>query len=144
MAENNLMSLNLSADMIKPIIEKTIQANVLSALNGWEGVVTDMVNTVLATKVDEHGKISSYSSENRYTWIEVNLNRRIKELVEGEVKKQIEESAEAIREAVRKQITSKAGSNAIAKAVVDGLIGTFEKSWNSTINISFDKNSDQI
>ena len=144
MAENNLMSLNLSADMIKPIIEKTIQANVLSALNGWEGVVTDMVNTVLTTKVDEHGKISSYSSENRYTWIEVNINRRIKELVEGEVKKQIEESAEAIREAVRKQITSKDGSNAIAKAVVDGLIGTFKKSWNSTINISFDKNSDQI
>ena len=142
MAENNLMSLNLSADMIKPIIEKTIQANVLSALNGWEGVVTDMVNTVLTTKVDKNGVISCYSSENRYTWIEVNLNRRIKELVEGEVKKQIEESAEAIREAVRKQITSKAGSNAVAKAVVDGLIGSFEKSWNSTINISFAKNED--
>ena len=142
MAENNLMSLNLSAEMIKPIIEKTIQANVLSALNGWEGVVADMVNTVLTTKVDETGKISRYSNENRYTWIEINLNRRIKELVEGELKKQIEESAEAIREAVRKQITSKAGSNAVAKAVVDGLIGSFEKSWNSTINISFAKNED--
>lgn len=142
MAENNLMSLNLSADMIKPIIEKTIQANVLSALNGWEGVVADMVNTVLTTKVDKNGNISSYSGDNRYTWIEINLNRRIKELVENEVKKQIEESAEAIREAVRKQITSKAGSNAVAKAVVDGLIGSFEKSWSSTINISFAKNED--
>lgn len=142
MAENNLMSLNLSADMIKPIIEKTIQANVLSALNGWEGVVTDMVNAVLTTKVDKNGNISDYSSENRYSWIEVNLNRRIKELVEDEVKKQIEKSADAIRDAVRKQITSRAGSNAIAKAVVDGLIGTFEKSWNSRINISFDKNGD--
>lgn len=142
MAENNLMSLNLSADMIKPIIEKTIQANVLSALNGWEGVVTDMVNTVLTTKVDVNGKISSYSGDNRYTWLEINLNRRIKELVEDEVKKQIEESAEAIREAVRKQITSKAGSNAVAKAVVDGLIGSFEKSWNSRIEISFAKNED--
>lgn len=142
MAENNLMSLNLSADMIKPIIEKTIQANVLSALNGWEGVVTDMVNAVLTTKVDKNGDISDYSSENRYSWVEVNLNRRIKELVEDEVKKQIEKSADAIRDAVRKQITSRAGSNAIAKAVVDGLIGTFEKSWNSRINISFDKNGD--
>lgn len=142
MEENNLMSLNLSADMIKPIIEKTIQANVLSALNGWEGVVTDMVNAVLTTKVDKNGDISDYSSENRYSWVEVNLNRRIKELVEDEVKKQIEKSADAIRDAVRKQITSRAGSNAIAKAVVDGLIGTFEKSWNSRINISFDKNGD--
>lgn len=142
MAENNLMSLNLSADMIKPIIEKTIQANVLSALNGWEGVVVDMVNTVLTAKVNKDGKISSYSGDNRYTWIEINLNRRIKELVENEVKKQIEESAEAIREAVRKQITSKAGSNAVAKAVVDGLIGSFENNWNSTINISFAKNED--
>lgn len=142
MAEKNLMSLNLSADMIKPIIEKTIQANVLSALNGWEGVVTDMVNAVLTTKVDKNGNISDYSSENRYSWVEVNLNRRIKELVEDEVKKQIEKSADAIRDAVRKQITSRAGSNAIAKAVVDGLIGTFEKSWNSRINISFDKNGD--
>lgn len=142
MAENNLMSLNLSADMIKPIIEKTIQANVLSALNGWEGVVTDMVNAVLTTKVDKNGNISDYSSENRYSWVEVNLNRRIKELVEDEVKKQIEKSADAIRDAVRKQITSRAGSNAIAEAVVDGLIGTFEKSWNSRINISFDKNGD--
>lgn len=142
MAENNLMSLNLSADMIKPIIEKTIQANVLSALNGWEGVVADMVNTVLTTKVNENGKISSYSGDNRYTWLEINLNRRIKELVENEVKKQIEESAGAIREAVRKQITSKAGSNAVAKAVVDGLIGSFEKSWSSRIEISFAKNED--
>jgi hypothetical protein len=142
MAENNLMSLNLSADMIKPIIEKTIQANVLSALNGWEGVVADMVNAVLTTKVDKNGNISDYSSENRYSWVEANLNRRVKELVEDEVKKQIEESAEAIRDAVRKQITSKAGSNAIAKAVVDGFIGTFEKSWNSRIDISFAKNED--
>lgn len=142
MAENNLMSLNLSADMIKPIIEKTIQANVLSALNGWEGVVTDMVNTVLTTKVDKSGNISQYSSENRYTWIEVNLNRRIKEIVEDEMKKQIEESADAIRDAVRKQITSKAGSNAIAKAVVDGLIGTFEHEWSSRIDISFSKEND--
>lgn len=139
MAENNLMSLNLSADMIKPIIEKTIQANVLSALNGWEGVVTDMVNTVLTTKVNRSGNISEYSCENKYTWLEVNLNRRIKELVEDEVKKQIEKSADAIRDTVRKQITSKAGSNAIAKAVVDGLIGTFEKSWTSRIDISFSK-----
>ena len=139
MAENNLMSLNLSADMIKPIIEKTIQANVLSALNGWEGVVTDMVNTVLTTKVNSSGNISEYSCENKYTWLEVNLNRRIKELVEDEVKKQIEKSADAIRDAVRKQITSKAGSNAIAKAIVDGLIGTFEKSWTSRIDISFSK-----
>lgn len=142
MAENNLMSLNLSADMIKPIIEKTIQANVLSALNGWEGVVADMVNAVLTTKVDSSGKISNYSGDNRYSWIEINLNKRIKELVEEEVKKQIDESAEAIREAVRKQITSKAGSNAVAKAVVDGLIGSFEKSWNSRIEISFAKNED--
>lgn len=142
MAENNLMSLNLSADMIKPIIEKTIQANVLSALNGWEGVVTDMVNTVLTTKVDSSGNISTYSCENKYTWLEVNLNRRIKELVEDEVKKQIEKSADAIRDTVRKQITSKAGSNAIAKAVVDGLIGTFEKSWTSSIDISFSKVGD--
>lgn len=142
MAENNLMSLNLSADMIKPIVEKTIQANVLSALNGWEGVVADMVNAVLTTKVDSSGKISNYSGDNRYSWIEINLNKRIKELVEEEVKKQIDESAEAIREAVRKQITSKAGSNAVAKAVVDGLIGSFEKSWNSRIEISFAKNED--
>lgn len=142
MAENNLMSLNLSADMIKPIVEKTIQANVLSALNGWEGVVADMVNAVLTTKVDSSGKISNYSGNNRYSWIEINLNKRIKELVEEEVKKQIDESAEAIREAVRKQITSKAGSNAVAKAVVDGLIGSFEKSWNSRIEISFAKNED--
>jgi hypothetical protein len=139
MAENNLMSLNLSADMIKPIIEKTIQANVLSALNGWESVVTNMVNAILTTKVDSSGNISTYSSDNKYTWIEVNLNRRIKELVEDEVKKQIEKSADAIRDTVRKQITSKAGSNAIAKAVVDGLIGTFEKSWTSRIDISFSK-----
>ena len=58
------------------------------------------------------------------------------------MKKQIDESAEAIREAVRKQITSKAGSNAVAKAVVDGLIGSFEKSWTSRIDISFEKKED--
>lgn len=142
MAENNLMSLNLSADMIKPIVEKTIQAHVLSALNGWEGVVTNMVNAVLTTKVNSDGKISNYSGDNRYSWIEINLNKRIKELVEDEVKKQIDESSEAIREAVRKQITSKAGSNAVAKAVVDGLIGSFEKSWTSRIDISFEKKED--
>lgn len=142
MAENNLMSLNLSADMIKPIIEKTIQANVLSALNGWESLVTNMVNAILTTKVDCTGRISEYSCENKYNWLEINLTKRIKELVEAEVKKQIDESAEAIREAVRKQITSKAGSNAVAKAVVDGLIGSFEKSWTSRINISFEKEGD--
>lgn len=142
MAENNLMSLNLSADMIKPIVEKTIQANVLSALNGWESLVTNIVNAILTTKVDSSGCISKYSYENKYNWLEINLNKCVQELVEDEIKKQINESAEAIRDAVRKQIASKAGSNAVAKAVVGGLIGSFEKSWTSRINISFEKEED--
>lgn len=139
---SSLVNLSIPQEVTRPIVAAKIQEAVLAALGGADKIVAAVVKQICETKVDSHGKVSSYSSENNKNWLDVHVTKIIQEEVEKELKEQIKVNASQIKEELVKQISTKKGASKIAEALLSSLDGTFSSAWKSKINISFESLKD--
>lgn len=138
--EQNLVQLGINPELIKPIINTHIKAAIVEAMGGSEELIDKVVDSVLNTKVNHEGKISNYSGDNQYRWLDVILTNEIRTAVKTELQNAVTESAGAIREALIAKLRTKAGADIVATALLDGLSHSFDYAWMSKIDISFTNN----
>ena len=70
--ESSLFGLDLKIDQeaITGVIKQMVNAGIVQALDEKNNIASSIVNQVLSMKVDDEGKVSSYSSYNKYTLLE--------------------------------------------------------------------------
>src|SRR5574342_133477 len=134
----SLVNLSIPQEVTRPIVAAKIQEAVLAALGGADKIVAAVVKQICETKVDSSGKVSSYQSDNKLSWLDVHVTKIIQEEVEKELKAQIKVSAESIKSELIKQIQTKKGASKIAEALLSSLDGTFLSGWRSKIDIKFE------
>lgn len=134
MADN--ISLEISKEIVTPIVEAKIKAAITAALGSKEEVIATLADKILFQKVTSSGTVSNYSSDNKYNWIDVVFTNQIKKVIEEELKSKVNESAEAIKAALVKHLKTAKGANAVATALLAGLSDTFTNSWRSKLDIT--------
>lgn len=137
MNEQNV-NLTISKDIVNPIVTAKVQEAIVAALGGEDKLISDLLDRIINQKVDKDGKVSGYSSSNKYTWLELMVNNQIKDAIREELKKQIASMSSKIRELVIKQLQTKRGSNTVARALLDGLNDTLNNSWKSKIEVTIE------
>lgn len=134
MAENSMMSLSISKDMLTPVIEQQVKAMMIEILGGKELIVDDIITKILHQRVDKDGKPSTWSGDKQtyFDWLLVNeLTKAVKELIHEEITSQ----SGKIRKQIKKAIQTEKGANTIAQALLDGLGETVKSSWRSSFKI---------
>ncbi len=129
------VQLTISKDVVAPIVEAKIKEAVLASLGGADAVIEKVTSEIMHRKVDANGKVSSYSHDNKYSWIDAVLTNQIKQLVEQKIKDILLEKSKPIENEIIRQLQTKKGASIAAKALLDALNGTFQKSWTSSIQI---------
>lgn len=129
------VSLTISKDIVNPIVEAKVKEAVLSALGGADKLVDKLVSTIISQKVNEQGKVDSYSHNNKFSWLDVVLTKVIKEQAEEAIKEVLSDNAKTIKQELIKQLQTKKGSSLAASALIDAMNGTFSSSWRSQISI---------
>lgn len=129
------VSLTISKDIVNPIVEAKVKEAVLSALGGADKLVDQLVSTIISQKVNEQGKVDSYSHNNKFSWLDVVLTKVIKEQAEEAIKEVLADNAKTIKQELIKQLQTKKGSSLAASALIDAMNGTFSNSWRSQISI---------
>jgi hypothetical protein len=122
---SSLVNLSIPQEVTQPIVAAKIQEAVLAALGGSEKIVEGIIHNICNTKVDAKGQVSSYSSENKQTWIDFHVTSIIQGAVKEELRRQLDAGALPIKEALIKVMQSKAGSSKIADGILAGLTGSF-------------------
>lgn len=140
--EQNLVQLGINPELIKPIINTHIKAAIVEAMGGSEELIDKVVDSVLNTKVNHEGKISNYSGDNRYRWLDIILTNEIRNAVKAELQNAVTESSGVIRESLIAKLRTRAGADIVASALLDGLCHSFDHSWMSKIDISFTHSND--
>ena len=138
MADNNMMSLNIDKSMLTPIIEQQVKLLMTEVMGGKDAIVDKVISSVLATKVDEHGKPSTYSNAKPlFEWL---LIDEIKKCVVEILHEEIEDRKSTIKQLVRRHIQSDKGSQQIADALIGALANTVnsEYNWKSRVEINFE------
>lgn len=129
------VQLTISKEVVAPIVEAKIKEAILGALGGKESVIEKVVNEILNKKVSSNGTLSSYSSDNKYSWIDIVLTKTIQEQTEAAIKEHLATASIPIKEAIIKNLQSKKGAEMAAQALLSALNGTFQSSWTSSIKI---------
>ena len=73
---NELVSLNISEDMIQGIVSKQIQQAIVRELGNTDQYVEALVASALHQKVSSSGDVSRYSGDNRYDFLDILLKKK--------------------------------------------------------------------
>lgn len=137
-----MVNLGISDELVKPIVDKHIKAAVTAAMGGSDKLVEKTVDMIMNTKVNSEGKVSQYSSENRFTLLEWILTSRIKDAVQTVVVEEINKVSTQIRDSIIKKLRSEKGSSMMADALLSCFLNTLESKWYSTIQVNMEKYKD--
>lgn len=142
---NNIVGVNLNVDKdyLQEAVKQTVLMGISESLNGKNEIVSQIVNSVLQTKVDRTGKVSSYSSDNKYTLLEFYVNEMLTDVVKEEIKNMIEEKRTECADIIRKELNKKANINKFVDNFIDSTSKSLEQSWKTTININYKKESEE-
>lgn len=117
--ETQNVSLTISKEIVQPIVTAKIQEAILSAMGGQDELIKKVVNQVFNQKVNEAGNISTYSSDNKYTWLEVVVTNTLKKATEEAMKEILATKKDVIKAEMIKQLSSKKGLESFAASLID-------------------------
>lgn len=101
------LDLNIDQDYLAEAVKQTVMMGISEALNVKNEIVSQIVKMVLSTKVDKNGKVSNYSSDNKYTLLEFHVRKAIEEITREELQALVNERKPEITQAIRAELAKK-------------------------------------
>lgn len=133
------MSLEISQDYIDNLTKDLLTQSLIETLDAKNTIVEGIVSQILSVKVNEDGKIDSWSSANKYTFLEYLVRKMIRDEVKSVAEEVLNEKRDDIRKAIRREMSNKATidkfCNAFFSSVVDGL----ENRYKTTIDVTVER-----
>lgn len=140
--ENNIVSLKISEDMINGIVSKQIQQAIVKELGNAEEYMGALISAALHQKVSIDGKVSHYSSENKYDYLDIMLKEKIRETAKVALQEYIKENADKLKDALKKELEKTATKNELVKTFIEGASKAFGYSWRFNCDVKFASNND--
>ena len=135
------IDLNIDDNYLNEAVKSIVITGIAESLDK-EKIVNGLVKTVLETKVDEEGKISSYSRDNRHTLLEVYVNKIIREIVKEEMKKLVEEKRPKMQEIIRRELNKRATLDKFVDAFISNNLDNLYNNWKTKISVEYEKNKE--
>lgn len=133
------LDLNIDQDYLANAVQQSVMMGIAESLNGKNEIVSQIVKMVLTQKVDKNGKISSYSSDNKYTLLEYYVMKMLKEVTAEEMQKMVDEHREEITQTIRKELSKKVNYNKFVDAFIENVSTAVSDSWCPKIEIKFEQ-----
>ena len=130
----NMMSLNISDEVIKAAVREEVNAEIVKALGNPEIVVRDAIHEMTDRYVDSTGefvKKDSWRAMPYFDWLAKNT-----------IEKYINENREEFAKEIRKQLYSTNFKESIVASFLKSLSDIAESSWKMPINVSFEQPED--
>lgn len=140
---NNIMGLDLKIDekYIGEIVNNVVKSSIVEALGAKDELVHTAIRTMLMTKVDKNGKVSSYSSDNKFNLIDYYVHSTVTTLCKEMALEIIQENRESIKKELKKQLSSERSIEAFTKSMIDSTVENLNNEWRPSITVEFEKSS---
>lgn len=135
------IDLNVDNNYLNEAVKSIVMTGIAETLDK-DKIVNGLVKAVLETKVDKEGRISSYSSDNRYTLLEVYVNNIIREIVKEEMKKLVEEKRPKMQEIIRRELNKRATLDKFVDAFISNNLDNLDSNWKTKISVEYEKNKE--
>ncbi len=127
--------IKLDRKLVDNLVKEHLNAAVLSVLaDSKEALLRQMADQILNLKVDEEGNVNSYYSYNKYSLIEIAMNRELR----GVIIKTVQDNLEAIKPEISKAVKAelKKSGNKIASGMMEGLFDAIKYDFSFKVNLA--------
>ena len=135
------IDLNVDNNYLNEAVKSIVMTGIAETLDK-DKIVNGLVKAVLETKVDKEGRISSYSSDNRYTLLEVYVNNIIREIVKEEMKKLVEEKRTKMQEIIRRELNKRSTLDKFVDAFISNNLDNLDSNWKTKISVEYEKDKE--
>lgn len=132
---SDIAKIELSKDLIEPIVRAQLQASIIAALGRTDQLVASVVQSVMNMQVDSDGKTSSYRSDRTLiTWM---AEKAIKEAALEAIKEWFADNRDKLKVMLRKEIEKNA--KGMAESLVLGVAKAMECKYSTHIELKIGK-----
>ena len=131
---SDIAKIELSKDLIEPIVRAQLQASIISSLGRSEQLVAEVVSSILSTQVDSEGKRTSYNGKPLITWM---AEKAVREAALEAMKEWFASNREVLKKQVQEAL--KKNSKAMAEKFVMQMCDESMKSYRANVEVKFDK-----
>ena len=128
------VNLTISKEIVNPIVEAKIKEAVIAAMGGADELIAKVVKQIIDTHVSFDGKVSSYSSDNKFKWLDIAVTNQIKEAAKEAIKEMMSTRKDELKKAIVKELSSKKGVEAFAQSLLSNSSKILENYY-STIEV---------
>ncbi len=133
------MSLEISQDYIDNLTKDLLKQSLIETLDAKNTIVEGIVSQILSVKVNEHGQVDSWSSANKYTFLEYLVNKMVRDEVKSVAEEVLNEKRDDIRKAIRKEMTKQSTIDKFYGAFVDNVMTGLQDKYRTTIDVNFER-----
>lgn len=136
------MSLEISQEYIDNLTRDLLEQSLIETLDAKNTIVQSIISEVLSVKVDESGRVSTYSRDNRYSFLEFLVRKMIKEEVLSVTEEVMKEKRAEIRTIIKKELSKKANIDKFYDAFFSTVMDNLSCSYRTYFDIKFEKGED--
>lgn len=134
MSEN--LNFPIPNTVLEPYIKQAVSAAIVGALGDGADLVAKAVQMAINTKVASDGKVSNYSSDNRFILAEVVARNKIIAITKEVINEMAEQLRPQIESEVRKELQR--STKDIAKTIVNGVVAAASSRFSINVNFKGD------
>lgn len=137
--ENPIFALEtkVDPDYITNVVKQMVQAGIVQALDEKNNIAGTIIREVLEKKVDKNGHVSNYSSDNKYSLLDVCIDKVVREETKNVISEMAEELRPKLRKAIKKQMSKEAMYDKCAKLFCDCMLDNLDSNWKTNIEVNF-------
>jgi hypothetical protein len=133
--KNEMVNLTIDESMVKSVLEKQIQSAILANLGSEEELLRKMISLAFKQKVNREGKVGSYSSENKYDFLEALSGKAIRDASEEAMKEFLTEKKDVLKKKLVSEMSKQKNQKAIVDAFLKSALDNFDCSWRFSCDV---------
>lgn len=137
--EEKIASLNIDESIIKDIVTKRLQTEIAQALMTPQDFVNNIVSLALRQKVDRSGRVSGYSSDNRYDFLDIVTKNAIQKQAKETLDEWLNKNKEKLKQAVLRELNAPSRKKSIAKAYLNAIEHSLTCSFRMSCDVKFEE-----
>lgn len=127
------MSLNIDDNLVRPVVEKEIEAAIVRELEKSDQLIPKLIRSVLYQKVDYEGRPSNYSSDKNRTYLDYTFEQAIKSATKAAINTWVENYKDEFESLLEKEIRSP--KSGLSKSILEAFTKTVTDHWRFTVNV---------
>ncbi|MGF2140114.1 hypothetical protein [Enterococcus innesii] len=137
------MNLEINEEVIQTIFKETLNQSIITAMGNKEDFMSALINNALNEKVDDRGEVSRYSSDNKYSFLDIHIKKIVQAAAKEAINEYLDENRELLKSVVKREMEKEENKSAIVNAFVQGAVNSFDYNYNFSADVKIEKKEDE-